>query len=496
MGDVKIYKGGLYLLVESATTKTGGNVMKKRLMLVSFIFSIVVFVFWAGAALASEPYLYFYHRTNARIVDGKSNYDQAKFDRVYFDITDTDPALKNVTLTIKNGSYTYGTVNQLRNNQLIEKISNNDHTFKTKYFSANKAHIPVNADGRELAFGGDANSSFSERAFSYSLDGVVVEGVLPKFRSTSEQLVSAVPYIEYILNADNQIAGLNIRFVKPENPAQALVKTPALDISYWERVLFWGADDQYFGGVRMAKSFADGEILEYQLTYDTPVDPNQVYGVAIRFGNNYQSSKISALYRWNFSAPSSGRWLVRIPQISKVEKNRFSTKEPAGGPRDGIKVRINQNSYTRWTWSVSDYQDRHANKWEIKATIERLDKGGSGVMFGRSNTGQYMALYLSGSKLTLIDYKRNSNFTEVLSEVPVSPEDQKPGTMVMEVSLQRDTQTLKCSINGTEYMDVKLSDKSKSIPTIEDYGFFSGSFKSTSASTAIYKKIETRRIGK
>jgi hypothetical protein len=135
------------------------------------------------------------------------------------------------------------------------------------------------------------------------------------------------------------------------------------------------------------------------------------------------------------------------------------------------------------------------NRWTIRATIERLDKGGSGVQFGRNNANAsaYMAAYLSGSKLTLIDYTGKANYTKVLQEVTVKPEHQKPGTMVMTVEIERDTNTVKCSIGDTEYMNVDVSKHGVRLPMIENYGFFGGSGNTRTVSTAIFRKIETLR---
>jgi hypothetical protein len=190
---------------------------------------------------------------------------------------------------------------------------------------------------------------------------------------------------------------------------------------------------------------------------------------------------------------SLGVWTVKIPKINeKMQDGKFATKEAAGGPNDGIKVMVKKGGYYWLFWDVEKITDRYLNKWQIKATIERLDKGGSGVMFGKDKTGQFMAVYLSGSKLTLVDYVAGKR-TQILHEVSVSPEHQKPGTMVMQVSLLRDTQIIKCSINDTEYVNFSLADKSLSIPEIANYGFFCGAFNSPLSSNSICKRIEIRR---
>jgi hypothetical protein len=277
--------------------------MKKRVVLSSMFLASIALLLSVGTALASVPHIFFYHRTDSNIVGGKSNYDNTRFERAYIDITDTDPALEGVTLTIRTGSYSYGTWDGLQDNQPEGNIANADHTFDAKYSDYHTAHVPVNTNGEELVFWGEADSGFSARAFSYNLGGVEVNGVLPEFRTTSEQLATGVPYIEYILNSKNYITGLNIRFINPANPSQPLVKSAAIDVNFVNRVSFWDKDGAYFGIARQDMNIPEGEEIKYQVTYDDPIDPNQVYGGEVRFGNYtvpYEESGIYALYRWNF----------------------------------------------------------------------------------------------------------------------------------------------------------------------------------------------------
>ena len=275
--------------------------MKKRDVFRSLILASLVLVFWAAPALAYEPYLYFFHQTFSAIINGKSDYSDTQFDYVHMDVTDTDPALENVVLTIKNGSYSYGTWDNLLDAQPIRTIANTDFTFNTKYFSDDEAHVPVNDANEHLYFWGAADSGFSEKAFSYSLDGAVINGALPKIRATSEQLKSYVPYVEYVLNANNRVAALNISFTDPSNPAQTLIKTSEIDVELLERVNLWDQVDNLLGGNLINKRFADGDELKYQVILDNPPDPSEIDNVVVRFGLDYPSGN-KVLYRWYFNA--------------------------------------------------------------------------------------------------------------------------------------------------------------------------------------------------
>jgi hypothetical protein len=374
-------------------------VVKKSSVYISLILTSLILIFGATPALASQPYFFFYHQTESSIVNGKSTYDDARFGFVYWDITDTDPALENVAVTIENGSYSYGTWSNLRNKQPIGTITNADFTFNTKYFSSNEAHIPVNSAGERLYFWGTANSGFSGKGYSYSLNGAATNGVLPDFRSTGEQLMSCVPYVEYILNSSNLITGLNVSFINPSNPAQTLVKTPEIDVSRLERVVFDDWKGDYFSRVRMNKIFADGDELKYQVTYDKPVNPDEIRGVEVRFGQNLPSG-ISALYRWYFytnndsSSASLNPFFGTWEAAEGKSRNKWGTSLPLKISESNLQIKPLPNGNV----TISFY-------------IHHEDKNDKRTFSGRSGRHEVELSTIEGTLPKTIKWKETKKMT-------------------------------------------------------------------------------------
>jgi tetratricopeptide (TPR) repeat protein len=183
-------------------------------------------------------------------------------------------------------------------------------------------------------------------------------------------------------------------------------------------------------------------------------------------------------------------WLVRIPNTSKILDNKYRKVEPIND-NGGIKYLV-KKEYGWWCFHVYNIADRKLKHWEIRATIEHGNAGGSGVMFGDAEKEPFMALYLSGNKLTLARYQSKAKAV-VLAEVSVKPEDQKqPGTMIMHATIERDTGVIKCSVNGTPYLEADVSGKVKPFPEIEDYGFFTSAENTGRPVSNIYRRIEVR----
>jgi hypothetical protein len=284
--------------------------MKKRCIFSSLILAGLVLALWSAPVFAYEPYFYIYHRVNSDLVNGKSSYSNCDFNRVYIDVTtDNAPTTDTATLTVKNGSYSYGTWDGLWDDLPIERVANSDRTFNIKYYAEDEALVPVNSAGEELIFWGAADTGFSEKDFAYTIDGVTKEGRVPKIRSTSEQLATYVPYVECVFDQNNYITGLKVRFVNPSNPNQTLTKSGTINVGTVSQILLWDEEGNYFRTINANKTYSNGELLEGTVDYDEPVNPSQVYGIEIRFSDDNQDSGVKSWYRWNFyvdSLPSPG----------------------------------------------------------------------------------------------------------------------------------------------------------------------------------------------
>ncbi|MDR1378534.1 MAG: hypothetical protein LBJ36_05730 [Synergistaceae bacterium] len=196
----------------------------------------------------------------------------------------------------------------------------------------------------------------------------------------------------------------------------------------------------------------------------------------------------------------NGDWQTCTLTVDKKYSIQNLKFEP-GGPEGGLKAWSDSDWISRMNWHVGSSAERIMHHWEFRATIERLDEGGSGLMFGKSdmNKGNFIAVYLIDDKLVLLSFdttrpgRNNRANSKVLHEANLKPEHQKPGNVALHVSIDRADRALRCSVNDTEYLNLNLSTQLKEMPSIEDYGFYNGSWFRTQEANAIYKKIETRR---
>ena len=197
---------------------------------------------------------------------------------------------------------------------------------------------------------------------------------------------------------------------------------------------------------------------------------------------------------WASAAPAEINdvpWETHTPGIKETLSAGTMKVEPLPEGEAGIKMEVKAGFYDWWTWNVEDAFDSRANNWQFRAEIERLE-GGAGVIFGRINQGIILAAYLNGDKLTLIEYSRSGRgSTKILKEASLEPQHQK-GPVVMFVSVQRDAKIIRCSIGDTEYINVDLTEKIRSMPAIEGFGFFCGAYEFNGVSSAVFRKIETR----
>jgi hypothetical protein len=299
-------------------------VMKKRCIFNSLVLVGLVLALWSVPVFAYEPYFYIIHRVNSDLVNGKSSYSNSHFNRVHIDVTTDNAPTSTATLTVKGGSYSYGTWNGLWDDLAIERVTASDRTFNLRYNTDYEAIVPVNSAGEEVVFWGAADTGFSEKEFTYTIDGVAKEGRVPKIRSTSEQLATYVPYIECVFNQSNYLTGLKIRFVNPSNPSQTLTKSSTANVGTVDRILIWGADDNYIRTINANKTYSDGELLEGTVDYSEPVNPSQVYGIEIRFSDDNQVSGVESWYRWNF-------YVDDLPLTGSGSSSSTSSSSGGGG---------------------------------------------------------------------------------------------------------------------------------------------------------------------
>ena len=178
-------------------------------------------------------------------------------------------------------------------------------------------------------------------------------------------------------------------------------------------------------------------------------------------------------------------WREFIPSIR--ETRRDDTHRIESHP-DGIRIRVEVNPETGWRsrwwrWNIESDSDRRANDWQIRGTFERR-LGVSGVMFGQEP--MFIYAVLDDANFYLVELTRNPDNHRILKQVELRPEHRQMQSVVLTITLKRDTGTIKCLIGNAEYIDVS----GISLPLVEHFGFVAISRDETS--TAVFNKIERR----
>jgi hypothetical protein len=275
--------------------------VRKHAVLIFLFFAVLAAFAPMKEAFAGEPYFFLVHCTRAQIKGSKAVYDDVYFRRVHIDITDADPK-NSVSLTVRGGSYTCGSPGEFATGAPGTIVDGQDKTFRTKYFSEYSAHLPVNAARDPLRFWGKADTGFSEKEFAYTLDfNPEVTGVLPKIRSTGEQMASYVPYVEYVVN-EGKITALILRMVKPSSPEIPLVKSEDVRTGYIRHVDFFDARGKRMLRESLARTISDGQKIEMEIKLSKPLDPTKVYEVDVIFADATKGTFINAWYAWYFES--------------------------------------------------------------------------------------------------------------------------------------------------------------------------------------------------
>jgi hypothetical protein len=186
------------------------------------------------------------------------------------------------------------------------------------------------------------------------------------------------------------------------------------------------------------------------------------------------------------------KWLLEksdVPIQLQKESNQYFVVEGISG---GIKAQTRKGCHYWRSWHVGTAMAAAGRLWGFEGEMERLDSGGSGLMFG-SQDQEILAVCLAGSKLKLIQYKLRPARTATLSEIPLQEKHKTPGKFTMLVELVRDTGSntgsIACVIGGTTY-SFKGNFK---IPLLKQYGFFGSAGGSSVSTTSIFKKISLKR---
>jgi len=166
-----------------------------------------------------------------------------------------------------------------------------------------------------------------------------------------------------------------------------------------------------------------------------------------------------------------------------TQETQRGTNSAVLAHRDGIRIRVDEGGYCRrWGWSIDNDVDRRANNWQIRATFER-EEGASGVMFGLDP--DFIYVVLDDDYLYLMDCPSGCR---VLQQVQLRPEHQRRQSVVLTLALERDTGTIKCFIDGAEYV---FDMSGIELPLVGRFGIV-GASRGNTPSRAVFKFVERR----
>lgn len=206
-----------------------------------------------------EPYLYESHYFDASLVNGKSDYSNAKFSGIFL-LVEADNVMAEArhftaegSMTIPGGGYS------LRDDNTDEELGvtipvGTDKTFKLMMHrsvapgSTVVEYQPIDENGVILNFSGGAEN-FAGRTVTWTLPAefnLSGSATIRNFKSTAEQLASGVPYFE-IVSKDGYITAINYRIVTSSDTSTAITPSYRTDFRLrFDRITPDEAEGKYY----------------------------------------------------------------------------------------------------------------------------------------------------------------------------------------------------------------------------------------------------------
>ena len=255
----------------------------------------------------SEPDMYLWrrHASDASLVNGKSDYSNAKFSNVFFSIESSNPLTTEVKyftdagrVIVSGGGYTLVDADT---GETLSTVTG-DTTMKLRFDAEGGIgdeyleYWAVDDSGNFVAFAGGAETGLNGKTVSWTFPaelGLDGSGTLPSYKSTAAQLSSGVPYIE-VISEDGYITAVNYKIVTASDTSTAI--TPAYRTDF--RICF----DRAGGKDVWANTYRPGWIRNTAsgtLTLDIPQPVSIVKRIRVHL-RSYEDSDNPAVYQWNF----------------------------------------------------------------------------------------------------------------------------------------------------------------------------------------------------
>ncbi len=223
------------------------------------------------------------YETEAKLVDGKSDYSNAKFYWLWLDV-ETDNAIlaeaKHFTtegrLTIPGGGYL---IRDDDTEEIIDEVSTGiSKTFRLGMYK--QVHIDqdwleydaLNDSGKNIVFAGEA------------------ENTIPNYKLVNEQLADCVPYVE-VISQDGNVTAINYKLVKASDTSTALQPSYRTDF----RISIMHVD-----GSRILRSNWFRNVKSGTWTLDTPEAFSNVKWILARI-QTFENPEKPLIYQWDFA---------------------------------------------------------------------------------------------------------------------------------------------------------------------------------------------------
>lgn len=309
--------------------------MSKRHLFISVVYAIFTVMCFAGSAFAAAPSLFLQHITSVDMIDGKPSYtgQSPSLESIYMEFEDTDQQNLGVngTLTLKNGTYAYGSWQGGKWTILGTVMAQDkDFTLWSAEDGGYYYHYPSDASGNLYEFAGSAETGLSTKDFSYSIGSFSGNGKLPVIHSISEQMRAFVPYIEPVKNGGN-VTGLVWRFVKPSNTSTALTNDASVGIDRIRRIRVVTKNGSW-EDVVVNKSLVSGVTLSGNETMQAAIPERNVVRYEITYYRHDSDGTESYIrYDWRFRPTiSSGTTPTPTPPSSSSSSSGCNTGFASG----------------------------------------------------------------------------------------------------------------------------------------------------------------------
>ena len=293
--------------------------------------------------LTPNVYLWRPHDSQASLINGKSDYRNAKFAEVdmYVEaeniIAEAKYFMGEGKITIPGGGYTIvsdDSSDGVSVKKVLETVeAGKDMTFGLRmhtggssnaYIGTTWAEYEVIDDSRRsVAFTGGAEIGLNGKNITWTFPaelGMNGSDTLPKFKSASEQFAGVLPYVE-VVSSDGYVTALNYRLVMSNDTSTAI--TP----SY--RFVIESRDAEAKRAIRLFRSNWQNETAYGTFTFNEPIPFSQIYNVQVRLRSHEDSRR--PVYIWHFfKTPSPAIMTAKaLPNASR--KQPYSTKLTATG---------------------------------------------------------------------------------------------------------------------------------------------------------------------